>query len=78
MILNLSFDKFRHVVLFWFSPYHSKKTEQTITFFLQVLHLIGIALHEQKRAIEDGNHQFDFLSKACKSGSDTGKSKKGK
>lgn len=32
----------------------------------QVLHLVGLALHEQRRAIRDGNHSFDFLSRALK------------
>jgi len=44
---------------------------------LQVLHLIGIGLHEQKRAIEEGNRHYDFLSRACKPSVDA-KSKKGK
>ncbi|XP_060594831.1 E3 ubiquitin-protein ligase UBR2-like isoform X1 [Ruditapes philippinarum] len=34
----------------------------------RILHLIGIALHEQRRAITDGNTEFDFLSKAKKDG----------
>ena len=48
------------------------------TYDLQVLHLIGLALHEQKSAIEAGNHEFDFLSRACGQAKDTAKTKKGK
>ncbi|XP_064603615.1 E3 ubiquitin-protein ligase UBR2-like isoform X2 [Liolophura sinensis] len=36
--------------------------------FERILHLIGLALHEQRRAIVDGNTEFDFLSKATKRG----------
>lgn len=32
----------------------------------QVLHLIGLALHEQRRNIHEGNHNFDFIGKALK------------
>ncbi|XP_048736873.2 E3 ubiquitin-protein ligase UBR2-like isoform X4 [Ostrea edulis] len=32
----------------------------------RVLHLIGLALHEQKRSIQDGNIAFDFIGKALK------------
>ena len=33
----------------------------------RILHLIGLALHEQKSAIETGNHEYEFLSRACES-----------
>ena len=42
-----------------------------------MLHLIGVALHEQKRAIEAGNQDYDFLSRACGQAKESGKSKKG-
>ncbi|XP_063428523.1 E3 ubiquitin-protein ligase UBR2-like isoform X1 [Mytilus trossulus] len=32
----------------------------------RVLHLIGLALHEQRRATTEGNHNFDFLARALK------------
>lgn len=32
----------------------------------RVLHLIGLALHEQRRNIHEGNHNFDFIGKALK------------
>jgi hypothetical protein len=31
-----------------------------------VLHLIGLALHEQKRSIQDGSAAFDFIGNAFK------------
>ncbi|XP_052769327.1 E3 ubiquitin-protein ligase UBR2-like isoform X1 [Mya arenaria] len=31
----------------------------------RVLHLICLGLHEQKRAVEEGNRSFDFLARVC-------------
>ncbi|XP_053394416.1 E3 ubiquitin-protein ligase UBR2-like isoform X2 [Mercenaria mercenaria] len=42
----------------------------------RILHLIGLALHEQRRAITDGNNSFDFLSKACGQLKDGGHARK--
>ncbi|XP_052273758.1 E3 ubiquitin-protein ligase UBR2-like isoform X2 [Dreissena polymorpha] len=42
----------------------------------RVLHLIGMGLHEQKRAIEEGNRQFDFLTRICTPSSLHSKAKK--
>ncbi|XP_061173944.1 E3 ubiquitin-protein ligase UBR2-like isoform X1 [Saccostrea echinata] len=32
----------------------------------RILHLIGLALHEQRRNIQDGHHGFDFIGKAMR------------
>ncbi|KAL4237392.1 hypothetical protein ACF0H5_002110 [Mactra antiquata] len=42
----------------------------------RVLYLIGLALHEQRRAITDGVDSFDFLSKACGQTKDSTKVRK--
>ena len=43
-----------------------------------MLHIIGVALHEQKRAMKTGNQDFDFLSRASQPMIEAGKVKKGK
>lgn len=51
---------FTHSYFYWYRSYTF-----LLSFVAQVVHLIGLALHEQKAAYEN-NEPFEFLAKATK------------